>query len=144
MANIFNLSIPHLDEWSRRQKPDHRQLNAPVETLNRLATGIGPPRVKAPVARQAMGISFAVVTALAADDSEVLFVRYLDDNDEPAGESQSVFAWPKMSNRDWETFVGTDIVVPVVLRNGLPYVMQLPRWEMRSPPEGLVIGSCQF
>lgn len=47
MPNIFNLSIPQLGQWSRRQLPDHRQLNEPVEAINRMITGIGPPRMKA-------------------------------------------------------------------------------------------------
>ena len=46
MPSIFNLSIPQLRQWARRQQPDHRQLNEPVEAINRMVTGLAPPRMK--------------------------------------------------------------------------------------------------
>ena len=89
-------------------------------------------------------ISLAIISSLAQDDPDVLFVKYLDENGDPAAEAESVMIWPNMADTDWETFIGTDIVVPVVKYLDVPYVMQLPRWEMTLPPPGIVIGGCPF
>lgn len=44
MASVFSMPISHLREWSRRQAPDHRQMNEPVDAINRMVTGVGVPR----------------------------------------------------------------------------------------------------
>lgn len=88
-------------------------------------------------------IKFAVVTSLTGD-IDILKVKYVDNNGNSVGEDESAFVWPNMKNTDWKTFIGTNIVIPVVIRKGIPYAMQLPRWEMMLPPSGLVIGSCPF
>lgn len=143
MASIFNLTIPQLRQWSRRQVTDHRQLNEPVEALNRMTTGVGVPRQTVGVPVAATGIAFAVVDSLA-EEEDVLFVKYLDQDNIPASQAESAMVWPNMINTDWRTFVDTDIVVPVVLSNGIPYVMQLPRWYMRDDPSGIPGGDCRI
>lgn len=66
MASIFNLTIPQLRQWSRRQVTDHRQLNEPVEALNRMTTGVGVPQQVAGVPLAA-GISATAQFKLAQD-----------------------------------------------------------------------------
>lgn len=42
--NLMGMSVPQLRRWSRGQPLDHRQLNEPVEAINQMMTGVGPPR----------------------------------------------------------------------------------------------------
>lgn len=95
MASIFNLSIPQLKQWSRRQLPDHRQLNEPVEAINRMTTGIAPPRMKA---GQAIGIAAGVTVAafrLRSVAGDYLICRPWGD---PAGEAIQI-AKPSLLRR---------------------------------------------
>lgn len=144
MTDVFNLSIPHLRQWSQRERIDHRTQNEPVEAINQLTTGIAPPRMGlvAPPGGPA-GISFAMVESLS-DDVDVVFIRYLDISGNPSSDPTPVMVWPRMTNVDWTTFVGTDIVIPVVQVHGLPYLMQLPRWYMRDDPGGMPGGDCSL
>lgn len=42
--NLFGQSISQLRRWRAKQPLDHRQLNEPVEALNRMMTGVALPR----------------------------------------------------------------------------------------------------
>lgn len=91
-----------------------------------------------------MGVSIrpAVVTSLATEGT--LNVKYLDAEGELSEEPEPVLVWFNMTSEDWATFVGTDIVIPVMMLFGLPHAMQLPRWDMMLPPGGVQIGDCRF
>lgn len=80
MPNIFNLSIPQLTQWSRRQLPDHRRLNEPVEAINRMTTGIGLPSALHKVHRPLRRIVVLIKEPNVAEDEwlNVRAVRYLD------------------------------------------------------------------
>lgn len=43
-GNLMGQSIPPLRRWRKHQPLDHRQLNEPVEAINRMITGVGVPR----------------------------------------------------------------------------------------------------
>lgn len=147
--NIMGQSISQLRRWQRGQPLDHRQLNEPVEALNRMMTGVGPPRQAmarvggAAAVSATTGIAFAIVNSLSSDP-DVLFVRYLDESGEPSGDAESVMVWPNMTNADFQAFMDTDVVLPIVTVNAIPYAMQLPRWDIDTPPSNAPSGDCDF
>lgn len=146
MPSVFNLSIPELRHWSQRQSVDHRIQNEPVAALNQMMTGIAPPRQRSPdIAEGGIGaaIQFAIVESLG-DTVDTLFVKFRREDGTFATEGVAVFVWPNMVNTDWDTFIGTQIVIPIVTVDGVPYATQLPRWEMVVSSAGYAIGDCPF
>lgn len=90
-------------------------------------------------------IRLAKVAAFAEPPAlDILFVNYRMSNGEFDAETSPAFVWPGTTQDDFRTFLGTTIVVPVVLVDGVAYVMQLPRWWMITPPSGTPIGDCAF
>lgn len=70
-ANIMGQSVPQLRRWSRGQPLDHRQLNEPVEAINRMMAGVGPPRQVMPSVAGTPSIAARVGRVLLAMEAGV-------------------------------------------------------------------------
>jgi len=81
-------------------------------------------------------IRLATITE-AATEPDMVTVQYLDDST-----AASVLVWPNTEPGDYASFFGTDIVVPVVTVDEIPYVMQLLRWDIRTPSASDERGEC--
>lgn len=119
MPDVFSMSIPHLREWSRRQGVDHRHQNEPVEAINRMMTGVGPPRQVAARVGGGAAIVSAVaqfkLTQSAADFPDHLVCRTWDG--ETQGDDDVLIAKPWLLRRT--PFDGR-------LRGSIRYTYQTP------------------
>lgn len=102
-------------------------------------------RLAKPVpAAAATGIRFGTITSFATDP-DMVFVQYKKMTDGLLvndGDPKAAVIWPNTRQSDYASFVGTNIVVPVLTVGGMPYVQQLPRWDIRTPDENDPRGEC--
>lgn len=89
-------------------------------------------------------VRFGIITALSSEPDAVT-VQMLKMNDGVQvndGEPVAILVWPNTVPNDYASFIGTNIVVPVMDAGEANYVMQLPRWDIRQPSPNDPRGEC--
>lgn len=122
-GNLMGQSIAPLRRWRKHQPLDHRQLNEPVEAINRMITGVGVPRqvigrVGAPAAAVSLVAQFKL-TQSGADFPDHLVCRTWDG--ETLGDEDVLVAKPWSLRRTPFDDIERDGVI-------YEYITNVERW----------------